>query len=49
MSVRSYLPFVAQKKIPNPFLLCTVASGRVRQPTVAGDGRTAVGEFVTSH
>jgi hypothetical protein len=26
MSVRSDLLFVAQKKIPNPFLLCTVTS-----------------------
>ena len=46
MSVRSDLLFVAQKKIQNPFLLCTVTSARARQLMVAGDGRTALAELV---
>jgi len=46
MSVRSDLLFAAQKKIPNPFLLCAVTSARARQLMVARDGRTALAELV---
>jgi DNA-directed RNA polymerase subunit K/omega len=46
MSVRSERLLEAQKKIPNPFLLCTVTSGRARQLMVACDGRTALAELV---
>jgi DNA-directed RNA polymerase subunit K/omega len=46
MSVRSYLLFAAQKKIPNPFLLCTVTSARSRQLMVTCGGRTALAELV---
>lgn len=46
MSVRSGLLFAAQKKIPNPFLLCAVTSARARQLMLARDGRTAVAELV---
>jgi DNA-directed RNA polymerase subunit K/omega len=46
MSVRSDLLFAAEKKIPNPFVLCTVTSARVRQLMVARDGRTALAELV---
>ncbi len=46
MSVRSELLFAAQKKIPNPFLQCTVISARARQLMVACDGRTALAELV---
>ena len=46
MSMRSELLFAAQRKIPNPFLLCAVTSARARQLIVARDGRAAVGEVV---
>ena len=46
MSVRSELLFAAQKKIPNPFLLCAVISARARQLMVACDGRTTLAELM---
>jgi DNA-directed RNA polymerase subunit K/omega len=46
MSVRSELLFAAQKKIPNPFLLCAVTSARARQLMVARDGQAALAELV---
>ena len=46
MSVRSELLFAAQRKIPNPFLLCAVTCARARQLMVARDGQAALGEVV---
>ena len=46
MSMRSELLFAAQRKIPNPFLLCAVTSARARQLMVARDGQAAPGEVV---
>lgn len=46
MSVRCELLFAAQKKIANPFLLCSVASARARQLMIARDGRAALAELV---
>ena len=46
MSVRSELLFAAEKRIPNPFLLCAVTSARARQLMVAGGGSIAIAELV---
>jgi len=44
--VRSGLLFAAEKKIPNPFLLCAVTFARARQLMVGSGGRATLAELV---
>ena len=46
MSLRSGLLFAAEKKIPNPFLLCAVTFARARQLMVGSGGRATLAELV---